>query len=196
MSVSAYCREMSWDLSAALQQQKEFLTRDLSVVLQTQRISYQWFIKSFTDTEKKSYWLFSLKTESCHDTNFVSTSHYDNPLCHLWWQSWHWDATSDDKVGIKITLRFQRLQSPGPVFIKPDQPEPWIKDQPAKTLMSVIMSLQFWSFVNAARCHMPQNSKTEAIRLYTGNWFYLILNSWMKVIGFKESRTVTNTNID
>ena len=45
----------------------------------------------------------TLKTEHCHDANFVITSGtggclYDNLQCHQWWQSWH----HDNSVSLEI----------------------------------------------------------------------------------------------
>ena len=62
----------------------------------------------------------------------------------------------------------------GPTFIKPDQLDPWIKDQLRNALLSTILSLQLPNFVSCGRAcpsHMTQNSVTLGAKLLTGEWF-------------------------
>ena len=62
------------------------------------------------------------------------------------------------------------LQSSGPTFIKPDQLDPWIKDQMKITLLSTISSLQLPNFVSCGRdkpSHMTQNLVTVGTKLWT-----------------------------
>ena len=64
--------------------------------------------------------------------------------------------------------------TPGPTFIKPDQLDPWIKDQLGTVLPSTILSLQLRNFVSYGRAcpsHMTQNLVTVGAKLLTGEWF-------------------------
>ena len=64
---------------------------------------------------------------------------------------------------------FKPLSSPpGSVFIKPDQLDPWIKDQIGNTLLSTILHLQLPNFVSCGRdkpSHMTQNLVTVGVKL-------------------------------
>ena len=65
---------------------------------------------------------------------------------------------------------------PGSAFIKPDQPDPWIKDQLGKALLSTILPLQLQNFVSCGRdkpSHMTQNFVTVGEKLLTRKWFLL-----------------------
>ena len=64
--------------------------------------------------------------------------------------------------------------TPGPSFIKPDQLDPWIKDQLINALLSTILSLQLPNFVSCGRAcpsHRTQNLVTVGTKLLTGEWF-------------------------
>ena len=57
---------------------------------------------------------------------------------------------------------------PGPTFIKPDQRNPWIKDQLGNDLLSTIVHLQLPNFVSCGRdkpSHMTQNLVTVGVKL-------------------------------
>ena len=57
---------------------------------------------------------------------------------------------------------------PGPTFIKPDQRNPWIKDQLWNDLLSTILHLQLPNFVSCGRdkpSHMTQNLVTVGVKL-------------------------------
>ena len=57
----------------------------------------------------------------------------------------------------------------GPTFIKPDQLDPWIKDQVKMTLLSTISPLQLPNFVSCGRdkpSHMTQNLVTIGAKLW------------------------------
>ena len=57
---------------------------------------------------------------------------------------------------------------PGPTFIKPDQRNPWIKDQLGNDLLSTILHLQLPNFVSCGRdkpSHMTQNLVTVGAKL-------------------------------
>ena len=61
-----------------------------------------------------------------------------------------------------------KLLWPGPAFIKPDQLDPWIKDQIGNTLLSTILHLQLPNFVSCGRdkpSHMTQNLVTVGVKL-------------------------------
>ena len=58
--------------------------------------------------------------------------------------------------------------NPGPTLIKPDQRNPWIKDQLWNDLLSTILHLQLPNFVSCGRdkpSHMTQNLVTVGVKL-------------------------------
>ena len=60
------------------------------------------------------------------------------------------------------------LPGPGPTFIKPDQRNPWIKDQLGNDLLSTILHIQLPNFVSCGRdkpSHMTQNLVTVGAKL-------------------------------
>ena len=62
----------------------------------------------------------------------------------------------------------------GSAFIKPDQLDPWIKDQLGNALLSTILHLQIWNFVSCGRAcpsHMTQNFVTVVVKLLRREWF-------------------------
>ena len=68
---------------------------------------------------------------------------------------------------------------PGPTFIKPDQLDPWIKDQMKITLLSTISSQQLPNFVSCGRdkpSHMTQNLVTVGTKLWTAERF--LVDPW------------------
>ena len=63
---------------------------------------------------------------------------------------------------------------PGSAFIKPDQLDPWIKDQIKITLLPTISHLQLPNFVSCGRAcpsHMTQNLVTVGAKLWTTEHF-------------------------
>ena len=63
---------------------------------------------------------------------------------------------------------FVNSASPGSAFIKPDQRNPWIKDQLGNALLSTILHLQLPNFVSCRRdkpSHMTQNLVTVCAKL-------------------------------
>ena len=59
----------------------------------------------------------------------------------------------------------------GSAFIKPDQLDPWIKDQLEKALLSTISPVQLRNFVSCGRAcpsHMTQNLVTVGVKLLIG----------------------------
>ena len=57
---------------------------------------------------------------------------------------------------------------PGSIFIKPDQRNPWIKDQLGNDLLSTILHLQLPNFVSCGTdkpSHMTQNLVTVGAKL-------------------------------
>ena len=64
--------------------------------------------------------------------------------------------------------------APGSAFIKPNQRNPWIKDQLGKALLSTNLHLQLPNFVSCGRdkpSHMTQNLVTVGANLQAGEWF-------------------------
>ena len=62
----------------------------------------------------------------------------------------------------------------GSAFIKPDQRNPWIKDQLGNALLSTNLHLQLPNFVSCGRdkpSHMTQNLVTVGANLQAGEWF-------------------------
>ena len=80
------------------------------------------------------------------------------------------------------------LMSPGPTFIKPDQFDPWIKDQLGNALLSTILALQLQNFALCGRAcpsHMTQNLVTVRMKLLTGVifiWSLIHGSSWSGLI--------------
>ena len=71
------------------------------------------------------------------------------------------------------------LVSPGPTFIKPDQRNPWIKDQIKITLLPTISHLLLLNFVSCGRdkpSHMTQNLVTVGAKLWTAERF--LVDPW------------------
>ena len=74
-------------------------------------------------------------------------------------------------VCLKIENRDKKdnvKQDPGSAFIKPDQRNPWIKDQVGNALLSTILHLQLPNFVSCGRdkpSHMTQNLVTVGAKL-------------------------------
>ena len=69
--------------------------------------------------------------------------------------------------------------NPGPTFIKPDQLDPWIKDQIKITLLSAITSLQLPNFVWCERdkpSHLTQNFVTVVAKLGAAEHF--LVDPW------------------
>ena len=69
--------------------------------------------------------------------------------------------------------------TPGPTFIKPDQPDPWIKDQIKITLLPQISHLLLPNFVSCGRAcpsHMTQNLVTVGAELWTAERF--LVDPW------------------
>ena len=68
---------------------------------------------------------------------------------------------------------------PGSAFIKPDQRNPWIKDQIKITLLPTISHLLLPNFVSCGRAcpsHMTQNLVTVGAKLWTADRF--IVDRW------------------
>ena len=66
------------------------------------------------------------------------------------------------------------LHTPGSAFIKPDQLDPWIKDQIKITLLPTISYLLLPNFVSCGRAcpsHMTQNLVTVGAKLWTAERF-------------------------
>ena len=79
----------------------------------------------------------------------------------------------------KWTLRMYVLNYSGSTFIKPDQPDPWIKDQIKIILLSTISPLQLPNFVSCGRdkpSHMTQNFVTVVAKLWTAERF--LIDPW------------------
>ena len=67
----------------------------------------------------------------------------------------------------------------GPTFIKPDQRNPWIKDQIKITLLPTISHLLLPNFVSCGRdkpSHMTQNLVTVGAKLWTAERF--LVDPW------------------
>ena len=73
----------------------------------------------------------------------------------------------------------KRPSCPGSAFIKPDQRNPWIKDQIKITLLPTISHLLLPNFVSCGRAcpsHMTQNLVTVGAKLWTADRF--IVDPW------------------
>ena len=81
----------------------------------------------------------------------------------------------DHKLGIH---NHEAIQA-GSAFIKPDQRNPWIKDQIKITLLPTISPLLLPNFVSCGRAcpsHMTQNLVTVGAKLWTADRF--IVDPW------------------
>ena len=71
------------------------------------------------------------------------------------------------------------IVSSGSAFIKPDQYNPWIKDQIKITIVPTISHLQLPNFVSCGRAcpsHMTQNLVTVGAKLWTAERF--LVDPW------------------
>ena len=147
---------------------------------------------SCTETERSSGWQpwYSLETlkasfnvsseyQGCHpedisvcvctDLNIRDHSVYVPIHCNA---VSHWMGAYTE-WSLILVGHIHRVNS-GPSFIKPDQLDPWIKDQLRNALLSTILSLQlpnFVSFGKACPSHMTQNLVTVGAKSLTGEWF-------------------------
>ena len=79
----------------------------------------------------------------------------------------------------KLVTWFIIRQIPGSAFIKPDQLDPWIKDQIKITLLPAVLHLQLPNFVSSGRAcpsHMTQNLVTVGAKLWTAERF--LVDPW------------------
>ena len=79
----------------------------------------------------------------------------------------------------KCSLKYGRHFCPGPNFIKPDQLDPWIKDEIKIILLSAISSLQLPNFVACGRdkpSHRTQNFVTVGAKLWTAE--HVLVDPW------------------
>ena len=80
----------------------------------------------------------------------------------------NWKGRQSVITLLLIFLLFWVHHLPGPTFIKPDQRNPWIKDQLWNDLLSTILHLQLPNFVSCGRdkpSHMTQNLVTVGVKL-------------------------------
>ena len=80
---------------------------------------------------------------------------------------------------LSICQRMKCQQRAGPTFIKPDQRNPWIKDQIKITLLPTISHLLLPNFVSCGRdkpSHMTQNLVTVGAKLWTAERF--LVDPW------------------
>ena len=97
----------------------------------------------------------------------------EDPLCSL-----HFFSPYIDTVG-RVSVFISLFNPPGSAFIKPDQLDPWIKDQIKITLLSTISHLQLLNFVSCGRdkpSHMTQNLVTVGAELWTAECF--LVDPW------------------
>ena len=87
----------------------------------------------------------------------------------------HWDSID---MGIYFLQLWGKMVA-GPTFIKPDQLDPWVKDQMKITLLSTVPPLQLPNFVSCGRdkpSHMKQNLVTVGTKLWTAERF--LVDPW------------------
>ena len=83
------------------------------------------------------------------------------------------DVIMDSSSAMSVDITF------GSAFIKPDQRNPWIKDQIKITLLPTISHLLLPNFVSCGRAfpsHMTQNLVTVGAKLWTADRF--IVDPW------------------
>ena len=93
------------------------------------------------------------------------------------------DCSFNSFLGLPTTgtskLCITEGDSTGPTFIKPDQRNPWIKDQIKITLLPTISHLLLPNFVSCGRdkpSHMTQNLVTVGAKLWTAERF--LVDPW------------------
>ena len=82
--------------------------------------------------------------------------------------------SSIPRLCLKLTHLKSQPHHPGSAFIKPDQRNPWIKDQIKITLLPTISHLLLPNFVSCGRAcpsHMTQNLVTVGAKLWTADRF-------------------------
>ena len=92
-------------------------------------------------------------------------------LCHKIYNSGIW--TNKKLSGLSLS-QLTNIFKPGSAFIKPDQLDPWIKDQIKITLLPTTSHLQLPNFVSCGRArpsHMTQNLVTVGAKLWTAERF-------------------------
>ena len=88
-----------------------------------------------------------------------------------------WHRTGDKPLS-ELTLTYfnDGYAAPGPTFIKPDQLDPWIKDQIKITLLPTISHILLPDFVSCGRAcpsDMTQNLVTVGAKLWTAERFLI-----------------------
>ena len=104
-----------------------------------------------------------------------------SPTIFLRWTHESWPFYLKIKSDWPMTMRKSVYSSihPGSAFIKPDQRNPWIKDQIKITLLPTISHLLLPNFVSCGRAcpsHMTQNLVTVGAKLWTADRF--IVDPW------------------
>ena len=114
--------------------------------------------------------------------DFVILRNFDHRCTHsyrfdkFWYNQWQTFHQHDDLSNTEIGPG-QCIS--GSAFIKPDQPDPWIKDQIKIVLLSTISPLQLPNFVSCGRdkpSHMTQNFVTLGAKLWTAERF--VVDPW------------------
>ena len=93
-------------------------------------------------------------------------SHWHHGISNHWQLNYLFQSLSR-----LTTKKPSKLCITGPSFIKPDQLDPWIKDQPRNALLSTILSLQLPNFVSCGRAcpsHRTKNLVTVGTKFVTG----------------------------
>ena len=104
-----------------------------------------------------------------HVLNIATQLLWGFPCCkrNIWW------CLGFRRHQVIIEL-FNGLYHPGPTFIKPDQLDPWIKDQIKIILLPTISHLQLPNFVSCGRAcpsHVTQNLVAVGANLWTAERF-------------------------
>ena len=122
-----------------------------------------------------SYFSFYVRTIYTHACTHIHTSTYIHVYkirFFILYMYKHMEAHMNRDLTDKFMF-------PGSAFIKPDQRNPWIKDQIKITLLPTISHLLLPNFVSCGRAcpsHMTQNLVTVGAKLWTADRF--IVDPW------------------
>ena len=122
-----------------------------------------------TKASDAELWCFLWSAPEPTDMKTMRRRWFETPSPSLWR---HCNASSQSMCMCSFPFfmfyLFSLLSCPGPTFIKPDQRNPWIKDQLGNDLLSTILHLQLPNFVSCGRdkpSHMTQNLVTVGAKL-------------------------------
>ena len=152
---------------------------------------HAWSFTGYLDSNEIPFYLILIVAKmittkfcTCHNSCAVKASaEFWNDTIVRSWNTIHcWFITLNfewKKCPWNSFLGWVVKEPPGSAFIKPDQRNPWIKDQIKITLLPTISHLLLPNFVSCGRAcpsHMTQNLVTVGAKLWTADRF--IVDPW------------------